>query len=307
MSPRRLVDQQGRADLDDEPARASRGLRSWLRPPRAVFRSASASRASLDRSAKSARQRLVARRAPVTPDMSQHRPLRRALRACARFLRSSPRSTRVDLVERRRSRASRRGRGHRRSSSRADGALVADRHRPRCRRPDAGARRSARHGRGSGGRARRLRCAPSIRPGRSASTNSSSSTPHHAELRLQGGEGIVGDLRPGARDRGEQGRFAGIGQADQPGIGDQLQAQPDPALLAGPALVGAARRAVGRALEMRVAEAAIAALQQHVPLAGLASGRAARSRCPRRGSRCPTGTRSTTSSPSAPVRFAPMP
>jgi hypothetical protein len=54
-----------------------------------------------------------------------------------------------------------------------------------------------------------------------------------AELRMQRGEGIVGDLRFGRADRGEKGRLAGIGQADQAGIGDQLQPQPDRALLAG--------------------------------------------------------------------------
>ena len=90
----------------------------------------------------------------------------------------------------------------------------------------------------------------------------------HAELRAQRGEGVIGDLGPGARDGGEEGRLAGIGQPHQPGIGDQLQAQPDPALLAGPAGVGAARRAVGRALVMRIAEAAIAASKQDMALAG---------------------------------------
>ena len=85
---------------------------------------------------------------------------------------------------------------------------------------------------------------------------------------MQRGERIVGDLRPRGGDADEEGRLAGVRQADQPGIGDQLQPQPDPALLARPALVGAARRAVGRGLEVRVAEAAVAAAQQHHALAG---------------------------------------
>ena len=87
--------------------------------------------------------------------------------------------------------------------------------------------------------------------------------PHHAELRMQRGERIVGDLRLGGADRGEEGRLAGIRQADEAGVGDQLQPQPDPALLARLAGIGVARRAVGRGLEMRVAEAAIAALGEH--------------------------------------------
>ena len=85
---------------------------------------------------------------------------------------------------------------------------------------------------------------------------------------MQCGERIVGDLRLGRADRGEEGRFAGIGQADQAGIGDQFQTQADGALLAGLARIGAARRLVGRALEIGVAEAAIAAFHQRDALAG---------------------------------------
>ena len=57
---------------------------------------------------------------------------------------------------------------------------------------------------------------------------------------MERGEGIVGDLRLGRRDGREEGRLAGIGQADEAGIGDQLQAQDQPALLA--FLAGLARR-----------------------------------------------------------------
>src|SRR6516164_7014616 len=92
--------------------------------------------------------------------------------------------------------------------------------------------------------------------------------PYDAELRLQRRERIVGDLRPGVRDRSEERRLPGVGQADQPDIGDQLQAQPHPGLMAGPAGIGAARRAIGRALMMRVTKTAIAALQENPPLAG---------------------------------------
>ena len=65
---------------------------------------------------------------------------------------------------------------------------------------------------------------------------------------MQRGEGIVGDLRFGGADDGEEGRLAGIGQADQAGIRDQLQPQPDPALFALLAGIGVARRAVGGAI-----------------------------------------------------------
>ena len=65
-----------------------------------------------------------------------------------------------------------------------------------------------------------------------------------AELRLQGGEGIVGDLGLGARNRRQHGRLSRIGKAHEAGIGNQFEAQPDPALLARPALPRLARRLV---------------------------------------------------------------
>ncbi len=86
---------------------------------------------------------------------------------------------------------------------------------------------------------------------------------HHAELRMQRGEGITGDLRLRRADHREQCRLAGVGQADQAGIRNQFQPQPDPALLALLAGIGVARRAVGGRFEMRVAEPAIAAFGQH--------------------------------------------
>ena len=85
----------------------------------------------------------------------------------------------------------------------------------------------------------------------------------HAELRMQRGEGIIGDLRLCRAHGGEQGRFARIGQPDEAGIRDQLEAQPDGALLAGEPGIGMPRRAIGRGLEMGVAEPAIAALGEH--------------------------------------------
>ena len=96
-----------------------------------------------------------------------------------------------------------------------------------------------------------------------------------AELGVQGGEGVVGDFGSGGGDDGQEGGFAGVGQADEAGVGDQLQAQPDPAFLAGPALGDLAGRAVGGGLEVGVAEAAIAAAQQGDPFAGGCPGRRA--------------------------------
>ena len=88
-----------------------------------------------------------------------------------------------------------------------------------------------------------------------------------AELRMQRREGIVGDLRLGRAHRREKGRFARVGQPDNAGIGNQLEAQPDGELLAGLAGIGVAWRPVGRALEPRVAEATVSAAREHHPLA----------------------------------------
>src|SRR6266702_368576 len=81
----------------------------------------------------------------------------------------------------------------------------------------------------------------------------------HAELRVERRERVIGDLGPGRAHRRAQGRLASGGGADDAGVRDQLEAWPTGALLARLAGVGMARRSVGRGLEMRIAEAAIAA------------------------------------------------
>src|SRR5690606_20826498 len=64
-------------------------------------------------------------------------------------------------------------------------------------------------------------------------------------------------------------RLTGIGQADQAGIGNELQSQPDPALLAWQARIGPPGSLVDRGLEMGIAEAAIATARQDEALAHL--------------------------------------
>src|SRR5262249_56136213 len=59
---------------------------------------------------------------------------------------------------------------------------------------------------------------------------------------------------------------ARVGQPNNAGVRNQLEAQPDRELLAGLAGIGMARRTVGRTLEMGVAEAALAAARDHRPL-----------------------------------------
>src|SRR3984957_9455667 len=93
--------------------------------------------------------------------------------------------------------------------------------------------------------------------------------PDDAETWMEGGERIVRDFRLGGGDGCEERRFARVRQADETCVGDQLQSQNERALDALKTGIGAARRAIGRGGEMKVAEAAVAALGHHHGLAGL--------------------------------------
>ena len=83
---------------------------------------------------------------------------------------------------------------------------------------------------------------------------------HHAEVRVQGREGVVGDLRVRRRDGPDEARLPRVRQADQADIGEhgQLQAQSPrfPRLAFG----GLARCTVGAGLEARIAPAVEAAM-----------------------------------------------
>jgi len=79
---------------------------------------------------------------------------------------------------------------------------------------------------------------------------------------VQRGEGIIRYFGMRAGDDREEGGFARIGLADEADIRDELEAQPDPALLARPAFIGTARGAVGGGFVFGVAEAAISAAQE---------------------------------------------
>jgi len=86
---------------------------------------------------------------------------------------------------------------------------------------------------------------------------------HDAEAGMKGGERVVGDLGLGGRDGGQECRLAGIRQPNEPRVGDQLETQDQRALDPRLAGIGAARRAVGRRLEVGIAKAAIAAFCEH--------------------------------------------
>ena len=90
----------------------------------------------------------------------------------------------------------------------------------------------------------------------------------HAQARLERGEGVVGDLGVRGREARDERGLAGVGEAHQADVGEQLQLQPQPALFAGLARVGAARGAVGGAGEAGVAAAAAPSASRHPALAG---------------------------------------
>ena len=90
----------------------------------------------------------------------------------------------------------------------------------------------------------------------------------HAEVGVEGGEGIRGDLGPGTGERRQQGGLAGVGETDQADVGDQLQLQVDPPLLARlPQLAEPWSLADGSG-EAGVAPAAPATRGHHQALAG---------------------------------------
>ena len=97
---------------------------------------------------------------------------------------------------------------------------------------------------------------------------------HDAEVRLQRGEGIVGDLGARRRDARDQRALAGVGIADQADIGEQLQLQAQLALFAGPAFFMLARRLMGGGGKARVAASAAPAARDDDALVGDARSRA---------------------------------
>ena len=88
----------------------------------------------------------------------------------------------------------------------------------------------------------------------------------HAQVRLEGREGVVGHLGPGCREGRQERGLARVGKAHEADVGDEPQLQPQAALLAGLALLGMLGRLVGGRGEVRVAEAASAAPRHHEAL-----------------------------------------
>ncbi|MPM21982.1 hypothetical protein SDC9_68432 [bioreactor metagenome] len=86
---------------------------------------------------------------------------------------------------------------------------------------------------------------------------------HHPDHRMQRGEGVRRHLGPRRRNRPQQRRLAGVGIADQPGVGDGFQFEFEPEFLAFAALFGLARSPVAAGGKTGVAAPALAAMRHH--------------------------------------------
>src|SRR6516162_3013084 len=76
----------------------------------------------------------------------------------------------------------------------------------------------------------------------------------NAEIGRQRGEGVVGDFGPCGGDARDERGFAGIREANEPDVREQLQLEAEIFDLARLARLYLARRAVGRRSESRVAQ-----------------------------------------------------
>ena len=102
-----------------------------------------------------------------------------------------------------------------------------------------------------------------MRPGMSASDELAVLPLERAQHRLERREGVAGDLRRRPGQAAQQRGLAGVGQPDEPDVGQQLEAQVEPALAAGQPALGEARGLAGGPGEALVAPAAGAAAGDH--------------------------------------------
>ena len=91
---------------------------------------------------------------------------------------------------------------------------------------------------------------------------------HDAENGLERRERIVGDLGLGVRDAAQERRLAGIREAGERGVDDELQTQLEVELVAGKPRLRKARRLPGRRREARVAATALAPARGDVARVG---------------------------------------
>ena len=101
--------------------------------------------------------------------------------------------------------------------------------------------------------------APGISPGTSAIDERVAAGLHHAQVGHQGGERVVGDLRPGRGQHRDQRGLAGRREADQADVGHALELQHHVELVAGLAELGEAGRLAPGVGQRRVAPPAATA------------------------------------------------
>src|SRR5207247_7961333 len=80
--------------------------------------------------------------------------------------------------------------------------------------------------------------------------------PRDPEVRRECRERVIRDLRPRARQRGEQARLPGVREARDPDVGDEAQLEVERALFSGLAVHRDARRATRARREPRLAASA---------------------------------------------------
>ena len=90
---------------------------------------------------------------------------------------------------------------------------------------------------------------------------------HHAEVGLERGEGVVGNLGAGGAHIRDERRLADTGHADKAHVGHELHLELDQVLIGGLALLGECRSATHGRAEMGVAPAAMTAFGNHDRLA----------------------------------------
>src|SRR3989449_7316614 len=89
---------------------------------------------------------------------------------------------------------------------------------------------------------------------------------NHPEIRMQGGERVVGNFGAGSGDGANEGGLSGIGKSQQSNIGKHLQLELEPAMLAGLAGSRFSWRAVGARFEIDIAEAPFASPREQCDL-----------------------------------------
>ena len=93
---------------------------------------------------------------------------------------------------------------------------------------------------------------------------------NHAQVRLERGERIVGNLRPRRRDLRDEGRFPGIGKTDQPHISEQLELELKLELFARTSFLMVARCSVCRSRKARIAKSATSTARRQPALSRVA-------------------------------------